>query len=229
MSHELHNFITLQKQLQHPQTLIIHQLVQSLISSNPSTPILSSHYTPSQKPTSSSTPSSGTNQAYRTFKRKFPNSSLPSNPGKFATFVNYPLHTNTKEFLQICLPFFPQYTYFHSDPNDENPDYVNEHVLYPTLSWTSFYHFTYPLSLPFYHIPYDNEQCRNQLYLLTTALTPKQFTQIGYKQSLIRSTAPKTNEYSIDPYDHNIIRPNEYIFLNDDQFANPQLTEKIFL
>ena len=68
----------------------------------------------------------------------------------------------------------------------------------------------------------------NQLHLLTTALTTKQFTQIGYKQSLIRFTAPKTNEYSIDHYDHNIIRPNEDIFLNDDKFANPQLTEKFF-
>ena len=29
---------------------------------------------------------------------------------------------------------FPQYTYHHSDPNAENPNYVNEHVLHPTLS-----------------------------------------------------------------------------------------------
>ena len=66
-------------------------------------------------------------------------------------------------------------------------------------------------------------------YLLTTALTPKQFTQIRYKQSLIRLTAPKTNEYSIDHYDHHIIRPNEDTFLNHDEFANPQLTEKFFI
>ena len=38
IAHELDNFITLQQQLQHPQTLTIHQLSQSKILSNPSTP-----------------------------------------------------------------------------------------------------------------------------------------------------------------------------------------------
>ena len=63
----------------------------------------------------------------------------------------------------------------------------------------------------------------------TRALTQKQFLQIRYKQSLIKFTAPKTNEYFIDHYDHNNILPNEDIFLIDDQFANPQLTEKFFI
>ena len=116
ISHELDNFITLQRQLQHSQTLTIHQFSRSLTSSNPSTPTPSSTYTPYQNPTSPSTPSSSTNRAYRTFKRKFPNTPFPSNPGTSTTFINHSLHTNTKEFLQICLPFFPQYTYFHSDP-----------------------------------------------------------------------------------------------------------------
>ena len=102
-------------------------------------------------------------------------------------------------------------------------------MLYPKLSWKSFYHFDNPLSLPLYNTPYDNEVCSTQLYLLTTALTPKQFTQIGYRQSLIKITAPKANDYSIDYYDHNTIRPNEDIFLNNDPFANPQLTEKFFI
>ena len=229
ISHELDNFITLQQQLQHPQTLTIHQLSQSIRSSNPSTPTPSSQYTPSQNPTSSSTPSSSTNRAYRNFKRKFPNTPFPSNPGTSTTFVNHPLHSKTEEFPQLCLPFFPQYTYFQSDPNDEKPNYVKEHILYATLSWTSHYHFTNPLSLPLYNTPHDNEVCSTQLYLLTTALTPKQFTRIGYRQSLIKFTAPKSNEYSIGYYDHNIIRHNEDIFLNDDQFANPQLTEKFFI
>ena len=228
ISYELDNFITLQQQLQHPQTLTIHQLLQSITSSNPSTPTPSSHYTSSQNPTPSSTPSSSTTRAYQTFKSKFPNTPFPSNPGTTTTFVNYPLHTNIKEILKKCLPFFPQYTYFHSDPNDERPNYVNEHVIYPTLSWTSFYHFTNPLSLPLYNNPYDNEVCRTQLYRLTTTLTPKQFTQVGYRQSLIKITAPKANDYSIDYYDHNIIRPNEDNFLKNDPFANPQLTEKLF-
>ena len=141
-SHELENFITLQQQLQHPQTLTNHQLSQFIISSYPLTTTPSSHYNPSQNPTSSSSPSSSSTRAYRTFKRKFPNTTFQSNPGTSTTIVNLPLHTNTKKFLQIFLPFFPQYTFFHSDPNDEKLNYVNEHVLYPTVSWTAFYHFT---------------------------------------------------------------------------------------
>ena len=46
LSHELDNFITLQQQLQHPQILTIHQLSQSIISSNPSISTPSTHYTP---------------------------------------------------------------------------------------------------------------------------------------------------------------------------------------
>ena len=172
--------------MQHPQTLTILQLLRSLTSSNPSSPTPSSTYTPSQNPTSSSTSSSSTNRAYRTFKRKFPNTPLPSNPGTSTSFINHPLHTNTKKLLQVCLPFSPQYTYFHSDPNDERPNYVNEHVLYPTLSWTSHYHFTNPstLPLPLYNIPHINEVSSTFLYHLTTALTPSQFTQIVQANSL---------------------------------------------
>ena len=161
ISHELDNFITLQQQLQHPQTLTIHQLSRSLTSSNPSTPTPSSTYTPSQNPTSTSTPSSSTNRAYPTIKRKFPNTPFPSNPGTSTTFVNHPFHTNSKEFLKISLSFLPQYTYFHSDLKDEKPNYVSEHVLYPTLSWTSHYHllihyhyhYTTPLMIMKYAAP----------------------------------------------------------------------------
>ena len=45
----------------------------------------------------------------------------------------------------------------------------------------------------------------------------------------MKLTAFKSNDYSNDYYDHNIICPNEDIFLNDDPFANPQLTEKFFI
>ena len=103
-SPELDNFITLQQQLQHPQTLSIHQLSQSIISSKSSTPTPSSHYTSSHNPTSSTTTSSSTNRAYRTFKRKFPKTPFPSNPETSTTFVNHPFHTNTKEFLQTFSP-----------------------------------------------------------------------------------------------------------------------------
>ena len=107
ISDELDNFIKLQQQLQHPQPLIIHQLSRSLTPSTPSTPTPSSAYTPPQNPTSLSTPSSSTNRAYRTFKRKIPKPPFPSNPGTSTTFINHPLHLNTKEFLQICLTFSP--------------------------------------------------------------------------------------------------------------------------
>ena len=42
-------------------------------------------------------------------------------------------------------------------------------------------------------------------------------------------TAPRANEYSIKHYKHNIIRPNQDQFLDDDKFANPPLTEKFFI
>ena len=128
VSHELDNFLTLPQQMQHSQTLTIHLLSRSLTSRTPSTPTPSSTYIPSQNPTFPSTTSSSTNRAYRSSKRKFPNTPFPSNAETSTTYINHPLQTNTKEFLQICLTFLPQYTYFHSDPNDEKPNYVNEHV-----------------------------------------------------------------------------------------------------
>ena len=139
-THNYHTSLIISSQCNNNYNTI--KLSRSITSSNPSTPTPSSNYTPSQNPTPSSTPSSSTTRAYRTCKRKFPNTLFPSNPGTSTSFVNHPLHTNIKEFLQKCHPFFPQYTYFHSDPNDEKHNYVNEHVLYPTLSWTSNYHFT---------------------------------------------------------------------------------------
>ena len=77
ISNELNNLITLQQQVQHPQTLTIDQL-----SSNPPTPTPSSDYTLSFAQLSTSTQSSSrTSHAYKTFKRKFPNHPFPSKPG----------------------------------------------------------------------------------------------------------------------------------------------------
>ena len=58
ISQELDNFITLQQQLIHPNTLTIHQLSSTITSSNPPTPTPSSAYTPSfaQCSTSTETP-----------------------------------------------------------------------------------------------------------------------------------------------------------------------------
>ena len=66
------------------------------------------------------------------------------------------------------------------------------------------------------------------LYRLTATLTPRQFTYIGYKKLIKTFTAPRANEFTKEYYDHNIIRTNQDHFLDDDRFANPQLTENFF-
>ena len=67
------------------------------------------------------------------------------------------------------------------------------------------------------------------LYRLTTPLTHRQFIYIGYNKSLKTFTAPRANEFTLEYYDHNIIRTNQDQFLDDDRFANPQITEKFFI
>ena len=67
------------------------------------------------------------------------------------------------------------------------------------------------------------------LYRLTITLTPRQFIYIGYKKFLKTFTAPRAKDFAIEYYDHNIIRPNQDQFLDEDRFANPQLTEKFFI
>ena len=99
----------------------------------------------------------------------------------------------------------------------------------PTLHWTSYYHDTNPLFLPLYNTLTDNEKCKNILHRLTTALTPRQLTYVGFKKLLKSLTAPRANDFTIEYYDHNIIRPNHDQFLDDDRFANPQLTENFFI
>ena len=69
LSQELDNFITLQQQLIHPNTLTIHQLSSTIESSNPPTPTTYSAYTASLAQSSTSTEtSSSTNRAYRILK-----------------------------------------------------------------------------------------------------------------------------------------------------------------
>ena len=134
ISYELNNPITLQQQLHHRKTLTIHQLASTITSSNSTTPTPSSDYTPSLAQFSTSTQSSSsTNRAHRTFKRKVSNQPFPSKTGIARDYIKHPDHKNTTKFLQLVLPFFPQYTYTHSDPNTEQPNHVDEHVLIPTL------------------------------------------------------------------------------------------------
>ena len=228
ISPELDNFITLQQQPYHLNTPTINQISSTTNSSNPSTP--SSNYTESLAPSSTSTESSlNTNRAYRTFKRKFPNHPFPAKPGTAREYINHPQHTNTREFLAITLPSFPQYTLNTPHDANETRNFVDEYVLMPTLSWTSYYHFTNPLCLPLTNTSIDIDRNKDMLYRLTTPLTARQFTYVGYKKSLKIHTAPRANEYTLEYYDHNIIRANQDQFLDDDRFANPQITEKFFI
>ena len=65
------------------------------------------------------------------------------------------------------------------------------------------------------------ERNKNILYRLTTSLTPRKFTYVGYKKLQKKTfTATRANDYSIEYYDHNIIRPNQDQFLDEDRFAN---------
>ena len=228
ISPELDNFITLQQQPYHLNTPTINQISSTTNSSNPPTP--SSNYTESLAPSSTTTESSlNTNRAYRTFKRKFPNHPFPAKPGTAREYINHPQHTNTKEFLAITLPSFPQYTLNTPHDANETRNFVDEYVLMPTLSWTSYYHFTNPLCLPLTNTSIDTDRNKDMLYRLTTPLTARQFTYVGYKKSLKIHTAPRANEYTLEYYDHNIIRANQDQFLDDDRFANPQITEKFFI
>ena len=228
ISPELDNFITLQQQPYHLNTPTINQISSTTNSSNPPTP--SSNYTESLTPSSTSTISSlNTNRAYRTFKRKFPNHPFPAKPGTAREYINHPQHTNTKEFLAITLPSFPQYTLNTPHDANETRNFVDEYVLMPTLYWTSYYHFTNPLCLPLTNTSIDTDRNKDMLYRLTTPLTARQFTYVGYKKSLKIHTAPRANEYTLEYYDHNIIRANQDQFLDDDRFANPQITEKFFI
>ena len=228
ISPELDNFITLQQQPYHLNTPTINQISSTTNSSNPPTP--SSNYTESLTPSSTSTISSlNTNRAYRTFKRKFLNHPFPAKPGTAREYINHPQHTNTKEFLAITLPSFPHYTLNTPHDANETRNFVDEYVLMPTLSWTSYYHFTNPLCLPLFSTSIDIERNKDMLYRLTTPLTARQFTYVGYKKSLKIHTAPRANEYTLEYYDHHIIRANQDQFLDDDRFANPQITEKFFI
>ena len=172
ISQEIDNFITLQQQLLHPNIPTINQISSTIESSNPPTPTPSSAYSASLAQSSTSTESSkSTNRAYRTFKRKFPNHPFPTKPGTAREYINHPHHTNTKDFLAITLPSFPQYTL--NTPNDTNDtrSFVDEHVLMPTLHWTTYYHFTNPLCLPLSNTHIDIERNQDMLYRLTTSLT----------------------------------------------------------
>ena len=184
ISPELDNYITLQQQITHPHTLTIHHPSSITTSSGPPTPTPLSDYTPSLAQSSTSTETStSTNRAYRTFKRKFPNHPFTTKPGTTKEYIDHPQHKNTKKFLQTNLPSFPQNTLNTPTTNDDTRNFVDEHVLMSTLHWTSYYLYTNPLYLPLYNTITDNDQCKDMLNRLATALTPRQFTCVGFKKT----------------------------------------------
>ena len=185
ISEELDNFITLQQQLTYPHILTIHQLSSTITSSNPQAPTPLSDYTPSltQPSTSTDTPTS-TNRAYRTFKRIFPNHPFTNKPGTAREYINHPDHTNTKNFLQITLPSFPQFTLNIPNTTNEIRNFVDDHVLMPTFHWTAYYNYTNPLYLPLTNTNENIDKNKIMLYRLNTSLTPRQFTYVGYKKNI---------------------------------------------
>ena len=96
----------------------------------------------------SSNPVSTTQEtrAHRVSKRKHHNAQMPSNPRPPRTFSVQPLQTNTKEFLQVYFPFFPQYTYYHKNTNNDQRSYLK--------NMPCFLHFHGPhfiISVTLYH------------------------------------------------------------------------------
>ena len=157
ISSDLDNYITLQQQIVHPHTLTIHNISSVTTSSGPPTPTPLSDYTPSLAQSSTSTETStSTNRAYRTFKRNFPNHPFTIKPETAKEYINHPKYQNSNTFLQTNLPSFPPYTSNTPTTNDDARNFADEHVLLPTLHWTSYYHYTNPLFLPLYITQYDN-------------------------------------------------------------------------
>ena len=122
----------------------------------------------------------------------------------------------------MCILFFPQLTYYQTNTNNDLRTYICEHALFPTLSWTSYYDLSNPLSLPLYNNQEDNE-CLTRLHHLTTALYEKHFTTIGPTQTSNRFTAQKANRHSINHYDHAIARYMEDTFLKLDHVITTAL------
>ena len=85
LENECDNFITLQQQLQNPNTLTIHHLSQSTTSSESSKPASTIEET----------------RVHRVFKRNHPNTPMLPNPRPHPMFSVHPLQTNTQEFLQM--------------------------------------------------------------------------------------------------------------------------------
>ena len=174
LEHELDKFITQEYQLHHTnKVLTIHQLTYSASISEPS--IHSVHV--------------ATTRAHRVFKREHLKPSpqlLISHPRSSRLYNHHQHHTNNKESLVHNLPFVAQYTYYPTNKDNQQNLHVYKNILFPTLSWTTYYHFTYPLGLSSKNTPEYHELYHSLLHKLTTAHHENQFTTIGLNQILNR-------------------------------------------
>ena len=94
---------------------------------------------------------------------------------------------------------------------------MEEYSLFPSLSWTSPYHFTNTLALRLYDNAEDNGINQSPFHQLTTALHEIYFTAIGLPQTLNRLVAQKANRFSINHYDHAMGRYMEDTVLEEDE------------
>ena len=65
----------------------------------------------------------------------------------------------------------------------------------PTLHWKAYCHYTNPLSIPLTNTHEVKERSKNILYRLTTLLTPRHFTYVGFLKILKTLAAPRANEF----------------------------------
>ena len=143
-------------------------------------------------------------RAPRIFKGKHPNPSphfLISRPQGSRLNAHHQQHSNAKNFLLQNLPFFHQCTYYSTGDYNQQNLYVYENVLFPTLFWTTYYHFTNPLGLPLNNTPEDNELCHSFLHKLTTALheTVQHHRIKPDSQSIYRTTSQPIFNQSLRP------------------------------
>ena len=165
---------------------------------------------------------------HRVFKRKHLNPTsqfLVRRPHSSLFYSHHPQHTTITEILFHKFPFYQNTSCATTNDNQLN-FFVDEHALFPTLSWTTYYRFTNPLSLPLKNNPEYNELCQSRPHELTTPLYGNQFTTIGLIQTLNRFIAPRANRFSINLYNHAITRYMEDNSNKDDPNTNPPLTEK---
>ena len=92
---------------------------------------------------------------------------------------------------------------------NETRNFVDEHVLMPTLHWTAYYNHTNPLCLPLANITESIEKNKKHVIQTHPIINTSTIYLHWIKKLLKTFTAPRANDFSIEYYDHKIIRPNQ--------------------